>query len=152
MHQQLQSWPTPQIFIPYLAIDMNGWSPILAAVSDGERRVLQVIDWTGGGGSKPALGLYIGPAGLVSDIAAAVGVRGKAGPEGQQRTVFGEVLEGVRDGINKEFTIPSSPKDGSAVYQNGLRLMEGVDYTRVGFTITFEQAPMATDLLQADYA
>lgn len=58
----------------------NGWSPVLAMVSDGERRVLQVTDWTGGNGTKPATGRYLGPSGLVTNIAQAVNVRGPAGP------------------------------------------------------------------------
>lgn len=57
----------------------GGWSPILAVVSDGARRVYQVIDWTGGEGTKPATGSYIGPTGLVADIASAVDVRGDPG-------------------------------------------------------------------------
>lgn len=62
----------------------NGWTPILAVVSDGERRVLRVTDWTGGGGVEPATGLYVGAAGLVAEIADAVDVRGAAGPEGDR--------------------------------------------------------------------
>ena len=60
----------------------NGWAPILAVVTDGSRRVLQVTDWTGGGGSKPATGDYIGVSGLVSLIANAVDIRGSAGADG----------------------------------------------------------------------
>jgi hypothetical protein len=60
----------------------NGWSPVLAVVSDGERRVLQVADWQGGTGTKPATGLYVGTAGLVALIANAVDVRGAAGAAG----------------------------------------------------------------------
>lgn len=60
----------------------KGWSPILATVTDGIRRVLQVSDWTGGEGTKPASGSYIGPTGLVPDIASAVDIRGAQGPSG----------------------------------------------------------------------
>lgn len=59
-----------------------GWTPVLAVVADDERRVLQVLAWQGGEGSPPATGLYVGPEGLVSDIAEAVNVRGTAGPPG----------------------------------------------------------------------
>lgn len=58
----------------------DGWSPILAIVVDLDRRVLQVTDWAGGTGTKPATGDYIGPTGLVSDIAQAVDIRGPQGP------------------------------------------------------------------------
>jgi len=60
----------------------NGWSPVLAVVSDGERRVLQVADWQGGTGTKPATGLYVGTTGLVALIANAVDVRGATGAAG----------------------------------------------------------------------
>jgi len=60
----------------------KGWSPVLAVISDGERRVLQVIDWTGGEGSKPATGLYIGSTGLVVNIASGIDIRGGAGVDG----------------------------------------------------------------------
>lgn len=60
----------------------NGWSPILAVVTDSERRVLQITDWTGGEGTKPATGDYIGPTGLTSNIASAVDIRGATGAAG----------------------------------------------------------------------
>jgi hypothetical protein len=60
----------------------DGWSPILAVVSDGNRRVLQIADWTGGEGTKPATGSYLGATGLVTDIADAVDIRGATGSGG----------------------------------------------------------------------
>lgn len=60
----------------------KGWSPILAVVSDGVRRVMQVYDWTGGQGTKPATGSYIGASGLVAAIGDAVDIRGAQGPSG----------------------------------------------------------------------
>ena len=60
----------------------NGWSPVLAVVSDGARRVLQVYDWVGGTGSKPATGSYIGVSGLTGVLASAVDVRGSTGATG----------------------------------------------------------------------
>lgn len=59
-----------------------GWSPELAVVPDGERRVLQVADWVGGTGTAPDTGQYVGPTGLVSDIAEATDTRGERGPMG----------------------------------------------------------------------
>ena len=64
-------------FIPRGA---NGWSPELAVVVDGARRVLQVVDWVGGEGTKPPVGDYVGSGGLVSDISLAVDIRGPEGP------------------------------------------------------------------------
>ena len=60
----------------------DGWSPILAVVSDSERRVLRVSDWTGGEGTKPATGQYVGPTGLVATAAEAVDIRGATGAAG----------------------------------------------------------------------
>lgn len=60
-------------------IGNNGWSPILAAVADGARRVFQVIDWSGGEGAKPVTGLYVGPSGLEANIVNGLDVRGPAG-------------------------------------------------------------------------
>lgn len=60
----------------------KGWSPVLAVVSDSARRVLQVTDWQGGQGTKPATGLYVGSAGLVALIASGVDVRGATGASG----------------------------------------------------------------------
>lgn len=57
----------------------KGWAPELAVISDGERRVHQVVDWQGGEGSKPASGDYVGATGLVPDIEDAVDIRGASG-------------------------------------------------------------------------
>jgi len=53
-----------------------GWAPVLSVIEHGDRRVLQVSDWTGGEATKPAIGDYIGPNGLTSDISNAVDIRG----------------------------------------------------------------------------
>lgn len=59
----------------------KGWSPILAVVTDSERRVLQIVDWTGGAGTKPSTtNQFIGAAGIVGSAAAAVDIRGAVGP------------------------------------------------------------------------
>ena len=62
----------------------NGWSPILSVINNGSRRVIQVINWTGGSGTKPTTGQYIGASGLVSDISLAVDIRGEQGIQGIQ--------------------------------------------------------------------
>lgn len=56
------------------------WSPIYANVADGTRRVQRLVDWTGGQGTKPATGKYLGPAGLVDTAAEATDIRGASGP------------------------------------------------------------------------
>ena len=60
----------------------DGWSPLLAVVADGERRVQQVIDWTGGTGAKPAVNGYVGASGIVANISDAVDIRGGTGAKG----------------------------------------------------------------------
>lgn len=60
----------------------NGWSPQFAVVTDDQRRVLQVSGWTGGTGTEPASGLYVGATGMVSDIADAINIRGASGADG----------------------------------------------------------------------
>lgn len=57
----------------------NGWTPVFAVVMDGARAVQQVVDWTGGDGTKPATGVYVGPTGFVTNIALAVDIRGASG-------------------------------------------------------------------------
>lgn len=59
----------------------KGWTPAFATVTDGTRRVQQIVDWTGGEGAKPAVGQYVGADGLVDDIEDAVDFRGPSGPQ-----------------------------------------------------------------------
>lgn len=58
---------------------LKGWSPVLGVATDGARRVLQVVDWTGSVGLKPVTGLYVSPTGLVADISLGVDIRGPNG-------------------------------------------------------------------------
>lgn len=69
----------------------DGWSPVLAIVNDGSRRVLQVSDWVGGTGSKPATGDYVGASGLTGTIGSAVDIRGPAGAGTGDVTTTGSV-------------------------------------------------------------
>lgn len=62
----------------------NGWSPVLSVVADNNRRVVRVDSWTGGTGTPPVSGLYLGSSGLVSDIALATDIRGIQGLQGIQ--------------------------------------------------------------------
>ncbi|RWO05072.1 MAG: hypothetical protein EOS08_33095, partial [Mesorhizobium sp.] len=62
----------------------HGWSMVTALVADGERRVRRLVDWTGGEGIKPDVGGYLGPLGLVADIAAATDDRGPKGEDGNE--------------------------------------------------------------------
>ncbi|GAA4464199.1 hypothetical protein GCM10023189_43170 [Nibrella saemangeumensis] len=64
----------------------KGWSPILAAVADGTRRVMQVVDWVGGEGAKPATGQFLTPTGLTTVLANALDMRGAPGADGVNGT------------------------------------------------------------------
>lgn len=56
-----------------------GWSPLLAVASDGTREVLQVIGYTGGMGTAPTTGLYVGSNSYVTNITDGVNIKGNAG-------------------------------------------------------------------------
>lgn len=71
----------PAVAEPEGAPGDNGWSPIFAVVSDGDRRVLEIADWTGGDDTKPSTG-YVGASGIVASIGDAVDIRGTPGLSG----------------------------------------------------------------------
>lgn len=49
----------------------NGWSPVLAGEADGVRTLIKVVDWAGGSGTKPDVGMYLGTTGYVTTKAEA---------------------------------------------------------------------------------
>lgn len=67
----------------------DGWTPVFALVADNLRIVQQVIDWTGGTTTKPAVGQYVGPSGFTTNIANAVDIRGPAGGAAPVQAVSG---------------------------------------------------------------
>jgi hypothetical protein len=79
----------------------NGWDPILALVVDGARRVLQVTDWTGGSGTKPATGLYVSASGLTATLASAVDIRGAPGTGTAGANGWAPKLAVVTDGARR---------------------------------------------------
>lgn len=60
----------------------NGWNMLLVVSNRGNDRVLQVVDWVGGTGTKPTTLGYIGTGGIVSNISNAVNIRGDVGEKG----------------------------------------------------------------------
>ncbi len=64
---------------PISFVGDRGWSPVLNTVLDGERVVLQVSDWAGGGGPKPPAGSYIGQTGFTNNVSDATNIRGDKG-------------------------------------------------------------------------
>lgn len=67
-------------------IETFGWTPIFAVVVDGNRRVLQVVNWIGGLGEKPVTGVYVGASGFVRNLSQGVDISGISiqGPQGPQ--------------------------------------------------------------------
>lgn len=62
----------------------NGWTPSLRTEVRGtDELVLRVIDWTGGSGTKPAVG-YLSSTGIVTNISNATNIRGTQGLQGVQ--------------------------------------------------------------------
>lgn len=70
----------------------DGWSPVLAVIPDGERRVLKIIGWIGGAGQAPESGQYLGPTGAVRSLQEATDIRGPAGPKGRNGGI--KIIEG----------------------------------------------------------
>ncbi len=87
-----------------------GWTPQLAVVADGARRVLQIVGWTGGTGAAPASGGYVGATGSVAAIADASDIRGDQGVDGSggagggSYTVAGAPTPSSRVGSTAWFT------------------------------------------------
>lgn len=63
----------------------SAWTPLLAVVEDGDRRVIAITSWVGGDGALPDTG-FIGPDGIVHDIVDATDVRGSPGVRGKSGT------------------------------------------------------------------
>lgn len=103
----------------------NGWAPILAVVTDGARRVLQVSDWTGGTGSKPATGDYVGAAGLTAVLASAVDIRGATGANGSN---------GTNGNTQKPLTVilPGSGDTPTLFYTNAITTLSKITSVVVG--------------------
>ena len=70
----------------------NAWNPVFAIEADNARRVVKIVDWTGGGGTKPDINKYLGTSGYVDDIANGVDIRGAAGEDGDDSTAPQETL------------------------------------------------------------
>jgi len=82
----------------------DGWSPVFGIASDGARRVLQLTDWVGGEGAKPATGQYVGVSGLVVSIGDGVDIRGEAGVNGTNGTNGADGADGA-DGREVELQV-----------------------------------------------
>lgn len=70
----------------------NGWTMVPSVVvdpGDTSRYVIQIVDYTGGSGTKPNItNQFIGAAGIVNTASAAVNVRGAQGAQGPAGTTL----------------------------------------------------------------
>lgn len=110
----------------------NGWSPSLRLVSRGSDVVLQLYDWVGGTGTKPALLGYIGATGIVSNIANANNVKGNQGLQGEQG-IQGEKGEAGIDGRTVESIKFNSDLSVTVKYTDGFTVTSGAPPVQYGW-------------------
>jgi hypothetical protein len=95
-----------------------GWTPVFAATADGARRVLKIVDWIGGEGTKPAINKYVGATGVVDAVADGVDVRGSQGAQGQgiQPNAAGPFAgRAAHDGEAQNYVYLSTDGDGASL-------------------------------------
>lgn len=83
---------------------LDGWTPVISVVEDGDRRVLQVISWAGGGGTPPDSGVYVAETGFTTDIAEAIDIRGEQGAQGEPFVINADGLLSDRNLYDDEGT------------------------------------------------
>lgn len=67
----------------------NGWSPVFSVYEYGEKRLLQLTDWTGGEGTKPGyIGYFVTASGLNGAPTNAIDIRGDKGDTGDTGPTF----------------------------------------------------------------
>ena len=110
----------------------NGWTPsIRTEVRGTDELVLRIIDWTGGSGTKPAVG-YLSSTGLVTNISNATNIRGTQGIQG----VRGEQgLQGVAGEDAAQATNIAIQDDLSVIvtYNNSTTLQSNVPPRLLGW-------------------
>lgn len=89
----------------------RGWSPVLGYVQDNSRVVARVTDWTGGEGTKPTVSGYVGPNGIVTNIAQAVDIRGLPGNPGAPGAP-GPAGPPGNDNLTVDVVAPTTPQNG----------------------------------------
>jgi hypothetical protein len=94
------------------------WIPTLAIVVDGQRRVLQVTGWTGGSGTMPASGMYVGPVSYVATLAEATDIRGPQGIQGTQGIQGVQGDQGIQGPIGPQG--PGGPGTGDMLRSQNL--------------------------------
>ncbi|MCF8861601.1 putative tail fiber protein [Agrobacterium phage OLIVR2] len=80
--------------IPVGATGLDAWTAVVSNVMDGPRAVQRVVDWFGGSGVKPPVGMYISETGYTHNIGEATNIRGASG------TGTGDMLSALYDPQN----------------------------------------------------
>ncbi|AHE55545.1 hypothetical protein NX02_19425 [Sphingomonas sanxanigenens DSM 19645 = NX02] len=139
-------------------IGPSGWTPVLAGEADGTRTLIKVVDWLGGQGVKPQVGMYIGPANSggyvqakadafnfnaakrVFVLAAATNAQGAA-----------NFLFNAAAGINPSFTLPPIVKALPATTSvlSGPTRTAITAVTATGCTANVQQQAILTGVLSA---
>lgn len=102
---------------PAGAAGLNGWSPIYAVVvRSATESVLQVTDWTGGSGTKPAAPVYVSPTGFTTNISNASNIRGPQGIQGVQGTAGTNGTSGT-NGWSPILAVVAGETAGTKVFQ-----------------------------------
>lgn len=86
----------------------SGWSPVLQIAVDGARYVLQVLDWTGGRGPKPAVG-YLAATGVVPAMADGLNIRGAV--------AYSELTGKPTLGTAAELNVPAAAGEAASAAQ-----------------------------------
>lgn len=102
----------------------DGWSPILGVVEDGERSILEVVDWTGGEGQKPQAGWFLGSNGPTQNKAEASNIRGKPGQDGIGGGTLKEIYLGPLQRNPRHLALVFNPLviEGQTVYEMSINI------------------------------
>ena len=120
---------------------LNAWSPVFSIVPGfmGFGKVLQVVSWTGGTGTSPASGVYVGSTGFTSDLSQAVNIQGPAG--GALGLQYGFVALGSGDTsfvitFTLPFTVAPTIVIGGAMMpsNSGATIFGAVDSSSISLT------------------
>lgn len=109
----------------------KGWTPVLVVVSDGERRVLRLIDYIDGEGTKPSIPTdnYVGTTGLTA-LANAVDIRGATGATGPAANAFTNIA------VAGQTTVSAEVANDTLTITNGTGIAVTTDAANDSITIT----------------
>ncbi|WP_460973934.1 hypothetical protein, partial [Spirosoma migulaei] len=104
----------------------KGWSPVYAIVNTSTNSYFQVADWTGGEGTKPDVGQYLGSSGLVADTTNATNFRGAPGANGAGVNIRGAWA------ANTDYAINDVVENGGTSYYRKTVGNSGISFDGIG--------------------